>query len=123
MKHSVLVAFLDNAIDAKTFCSEIAAEFAAFKTSLAMHRIRSIILTDGPEVTVTRRQVKRLLEAVAARSLPFDLANYVADALIMSDDFEFEDNGVRDAIYFLSDDSRPPTIEDVKAVMEALSTP
>jgi hypothetical protein len=79
-------------------------------------------VTDGPSTVVTREHAKRLLTAVANGSLHFELANYVADGLIMSDDFEFEDSAVNEAVFFLEDDSRPPTVEEVEAARSQLDT-
>jgi hypothetical protein len=36
-----------------------------------------------------------LLSALAEGHLPLEAASYIADALIMSDDFDFADEGVR----------------------------
>lgn len=69
---------------------------------------------------MTRTHARRLLAAVADGLLSFELANYVADALIMSDDFDFEDDAVSDAIFFLEDDSRPPTHEEVTDALSRL---
>lgn len=52
--------------------------------------------------------------------MPFELANYVADCIIMSDDFNFADNAVREAIYFVEDDSRPPTRDETLRALTLL---
>ncbi|WP_254302410.1 hypothetical protein [Sphingobium chlorophenolicum] len=64
-----------------------------------------IVIFDGPLCLVTREGARRLLEAVANGQLSFDVANYVADCIVMNDDFDFADEAVRDAIYFVEDDS------------------
>jgi hypothetical protein len=38
----------------------------------------------------------------------------------MSDDFEFADDAVKEAIYFVEDDSIPPTVEEVRAATQRL---
>jgi len=43
-----------------------------------------------------------------------DAASYIADAMIMSDDFEWEDEGIADALFRLSDDSAPLTMIDLE---------
>ncbi|AEG50388.1 hypothetical protein Sphch_2747 [Sphingobium chlorophenolicum L-1] len=63
------------------------------------------MIFDGPLCLVTREGARRLLEAVANGQLSFDVANYVADCIVMNDDFDFADEAVRDAIYFVEDDS------------------
>ncbi len=42
-----------------------------------------------------------------------DAASYIADAMIMSDGFVWEDNGIADAPFRLSDESAPLTIIDL----------
>ncbi|WP_243645510.1 hypothetical protein [Sphingomonas sp. PP-CE-1G-424] len=46
-----------------------------------------------------------MLEAVADERLPFDAANYLADCIVMNDDFDYADEAVRDAVLFIEDDS------------------
>jgi hypothetical protein len=69
---------------------------------------------------VTRDGARRLLEAVANGRLPFESANYVADCIIMSDDFEFADDAARDAIFFIEDDSRPPSRDETMNALQSL---
>lgn len=63
---------------------------------------------------VTRDGARRLLEAVADGRLPFDAANYLADCIVMNDDFEFADDAVRDAVFFVEDDSGRFSTQDVE---------
>ncbi len=77
-----------------------------------------IVIKDGPSFAGTRDGAKRLLEAATEGRLPFELANYVADCIMVSDDFDFADDAVRDAVHFLEDDSRPPTRDET---LEALA--
>jgi len=76
---------------------------------------------DGPLTIVTRDHAKRLLEAVADERLTFEVANYTADCIIMSDDFQFADGAVNEAIYFVEDDSIAPTVEEVRTAIERLA--
>jgi len=114
------MAFLTGSTEASTFAREIADEVASCNAAFASEGIGYIIVTDGPSTVVTREHAMRLLTAVANGSLDFELANYVADGLIMSDDFEFEDDAVKEAIFFLEDDSRPPTLDEVEAARSQL---
>ena len=120
MEHCSLVAFLDGSLDAAAFGSEIADEVQACVEACASGRTSHIIITDGPQTEVARSQVITLLEAVKRGELTVEKANYVADALIMSDDFSFADDAVIDAIYFLSDDSGLPTADAVAAELARL---
>ncbi|MBB5716437.1 hypothetical protein FHS94_003303 [Sphingomonas aerophila] len=38
----------------------------------------------------------------------------------MSDDFHFADDGVRNAVYFVEDDSRPPTHHETNEALALL---
>jgi hypothetical protein len=81
-----------------------------------------VIITDGTEKTVDRRHVDVLVSALAEGTLPLQAAAYIADALIMSDNFNFVDDYVSDVLSFLSDESRPLLREDVQALRTRLST-
>jgi hypothetical protein len=81
-----------------------------------------VLITDGPDVIITRKQVDRLVEALAAGRLPLNAASYIADALIMSDDFDFANEVVSEAVCFLSDDSRPLTLDDVRGLRQRLAS-
>ena len=120
MDHRSLIAFLAGSLPANEFSAEIRAEVRACNDALASGGVGSIIVTDAPETRVTREHASRLLEAVADGTFDFELANYVADALIMSDDFDFEDEAVSEAIFFLEDDSRAPTEEEIAAALVRL---
>jgi hypothetical protein len=39
----------------------------------------------------------------------------------MSDDFDFADDAVTEAVHFVADDSRPPTSDETKAALALLS--
>jgi hypothetical protein len=120
MEHAGLVAFLTGSTESRAFAREITDEVASCNAAFKSGGIGYIVVTDGLSTVVTREHAKRLLAAVADGSLDFELANYVADGLIMSDDFEFEDDAVTEAIFFLEDDSRPPTAGEVEAARSQL---
>ena len=121
MEHASLVAFLNGDLSPEDFGSEIAAEVDACEQGFMSGGVGHIIVTDGPETLVTREQARRLLQALADDSLPFLSANYTADCLVMSDDFEFADEVVADAVHFVADDSRPPTSEETRAALAQLN--
>jgi hypothetical protein len=63
-----------------------------------------------------------LLTALAEAKMPFDAASYIADALIMSDNFEWEDDAVAEALFFLSDESGPLTLAEIEEARRRLAT-
>ncbi|WP_257555754.1 hypothetical protein [Sphingobium sp. CFD-2] len=105
MQHSSLVEFLSGNISPEALAAEIAAEVTAFRASLKATGNGDIVVSGGPLFLVTKDGARRLLQAVANERLPFDTANYIADCIVMNDDFEFADEATRDAIFFLEDDS------------------
>lgn len=100
MQHSSIVGFLSGTILPEVLAAEIAAEVGAFRASLQATSSGHIVISDGPLYLVMRDGARRLLEAVANEQLPFDAANYIADCIVMNDDFEFADEAVRNAIFF-----------------------
>lgn len=121
MEHASLVAFLEGTIPAEQFYAEVINEVTACNDAFRSGGIGYIAVTDGPSTVVTRDHAKRLLEAVADERLTFEVANYAADCIIMSDDFEFADEAVNAAIYFVEDDSIVPTVEEVRTAIERLA--
>lgn len=120
MDHSSLVGVLTGTISAEALADEIADEVAACNAAFQAGETGYMVITDGPAFEVTREGARRLLQAVVKGSLPFELANYVADCMIMSDDFVFADEAVRDAIHFIEDDSLPPTRSETLGVLASL---
>lgn len=120
MEYASLVAFLNGDLSPETFSNEIATEVDACEQGFRSSGVGYITLTGGPEMVVTRELAKRLLQALADERLPFPSANYAADCLVMSDDFDFADDAVADAVHFVADDSRPPTLEETKAALAKL---
>ncbi len=105
MQHGSIVKFLSGTLSAEGLAREIRAEVAAFRTALRDTAQGNIVVSRGPRFVVTREGARRLLKAVADDRLPFDAANYLADCIVMNDDFEFADDAVRDAVFFIEDDS------------------
>jgi hypothetical protein len=99
----------------------MADELAACLASMAKGGSGHVLITDGPDVIVTCKHVRRLVEALATGRLPLNAASYIADALIMSDDFEFANDAVSEAIFFLSDDSGPLTLDEVQVLRRRLA--
>ncbi len=113
MEHATLVGFLSGTLSPEVQAGEISTEVGACNAACQAGGSGYIIITDGPSFEVTREGAGRLLAAIAEERLSFELANYVADCLIMSDDFDLADDAVRDAIHFAEDDSRPPTQDEM----------
>jgi len=120
MEHSSLVAFLEGKVSPEQFGDVVAAEVAACNEAFRAGEAGYIVITDGPSTVVTRDHAKLLLEALADGRLAFEAANYTADCIIMSDDFEFADDAVKEAIYFVEDDSIAPSTEEVRTAVERL---
>jgi len=113
MEFASLAAFLTGSLAPEALADEIRVEVAACNEAFEAGQHGYIVITDGPNFAVTTENARRLLASVADGRLPFELANYVADCIIMSDDFEFADDAARDAVFFVEDDSRPPTHEEI----------
>lgn len=121
MEHSSLVAFLNGDLSPEVFGSEISKELVACTQGIKSEGLGYIVVTDGPVEVVTREHARRLLQTLLSNQLSFLAANYTADCLTMSDNFDFADDAVADAIAFVADDSRPPTQEEAQAAIAALS--
>lgn len=119
MEHATLVGFLTGKLSPEVLADEITTEVNACEASIRAGENGYIIITDGPPVEVTREGARRLLAAIADGRLSFQLANYVADCIIISDDFNLADEAVREAVNFVADDSRPPTHDET---IKALAT-
>lgn len=120
MDHSTLAGFLNGTVSPEVLTDEIAVEVDACNEAVRSGRNGYIVITDGPSFEVTREGAKRLLAAVAEDRLPFELANYVADCIIMSDDFNFANDAVSEAVYFVADESRPPTRDETAQALTLL---
>jgi hypothetical protein len=121
MQHSLLVYFLNGEIAPKAFDSEIKQEVNACEEGIrSKAKVGHIVITDGPQTIVTRDHMRRLLQYLLDESVPWTSLNYTADCLMMSEDFEPEDEKAAEAIEFLSDDSRPPSPAETRGALEAL---
>ncbi|WP_338504706.1 hypothetical protein V6R86_11640 [Sphingomonas kaistensis] len=121
MRHFSLTAFLNGALRPDELWTEIEAEVTACLAACAKGGSGHVILTDGPNTLVLRQHVDKLLAALAQEKLPLEAAAYIADALIMSDDFEWDDEAVAETLFFLSDESRPLTHIDVEGARSRLA--
>ena len=121
MEHALLASFLDGRTPAVTFAQSIEQEVDACEAGVrSPANIGYIIVTDGPQFTVTRKHMARLLQSLLDGTVPWMSANYTGDCLMMSDDFQPEDEKVAEAIQWVADDSRPPTDDETCALLETL---
>lgn len=72
-------------------------------------------------VTIINGALSRGHAHMLSDQLAFLAANYTADCLMMSDNFDFADEAVAEAIAFVADDSRPPTHAETATAIAALS--
>ena len=122
MRHSSLASFLNGERPANELWREIEAEVRECLAACAKGGSGHVIITDGPGTQIVRKQVTVLLTALAEAKLPLDAASYIADALIMSDNFEWEDDAVAEALFFLSDESAPLTLSEVEEARNRFAT-
>jgi len=122
VQHSSLLSFLNGSCPASELWFEIQAEVTECLAACAKGGSGSVILSKGPKTQVTRKHLTVLLTALAEAKVPLAAASYLADALIMSDDFEFEDSAVVEEMFFLSDESAPLTLAEIKKARSRLAT-
>ena len=123
MRHSSLVSFLNGAISPSELWEQIEAEVGEWMGATSkLGGVGHVIITDGPVTLVTREHVAALLASLADAKLPLMAATFVADALIMSDDFEWEDDAIAEALFFLSDESCPLTLRDVQEAQASFAS-
>lgn len=122
MRHSSLSAFLSGEHPADELWREIEAEVRECLAACAKFGSGRVIITDGPDTPLTREQVAVLLTALAEGNIPLEAASYIADAIIMSHTFVFEDEAVAEAVHFLADDSTPLTQGEVEEAQARLGT-
>lgn len=121
MEHGLLASFLDGTTPATTFAQAIAQEVDACAAGVrSPANTGHIIVTDGPQFTVTRTHMARLLQSLLNGTIPWMSVNYTGDCLMMSDDFQPETKQVAAAIEWVADDSRPPTDDETRALLETL---
>ena len=122
MRHSSLLSFLNGESSPDELWREIEPEVTECLVAGAKGSSGPVIIADGSDTPVAREQVAVLLAALAEAKLPLEAASYIADALIMSDNFEWEDNGVAEALFFLSDESAPLSLAAVEEARSRLAT-
>lgn len=121
MEHALLASFLEGTTSAEDFAKAIDQEVDACDAGLrSPANVGYIIITEGPQFTVTQEHMGRLLQSLLNKTLPWKSANYTGDCLMMSDDFQPENDEVAEAIEFVADDSRPPTSEETRTLLETL---
>jgi len=121
MQHRSLVAFLTGQAPPQALWQEIESEVNACSAAVVSGNTGHVIITDGPAANVTGKHVDLLLDALESGALPLKSGTYIADALIFSDDFHWEDDGVAEVLFSLSDESRPVTLADVVTLRQRLS--
>lgn len=114
MQHESLTSFLNGKRSAEDLWGEIEPEVNDCIAVSAKSGIGAVIITAGPLTIISSGHVAVLIAALSTSKLPMAAASYIADALIMSDDFEWEDERVADAILRLSDESAPLTQGDLE---------
>lgn len=121
MRHSSLASFLNGERSPDKFWREIEPEVTECLPACDRGSSGHVIITDGPGTMIGREQVAVLLTALVEAKLPLQAASYVADALIMSDDYEWEDDAVSEALFFLSDESALLTVAEIEAARSRLA--
>jgi len=114
VQHESLISFLNGKRSAEDLWGEIEPEVNDCSATRTKSRAGAVIITAGPLTSISSDHVAVLIAALSTARLPMTAASYIADALIMSDDFEWDDGGVADAIFRLSDESAPLTQGDLE---------
>ena len=114
MQHSSLAAFLNGDHPPEEFWREIEAEVRQCLADCAKAGSGQVIYTGGQDTPLTRKQLASLLDALRGGKVPLEAASYIADAIIMSHNFEFEDESVTEAVHLLADDIPPLTMAEVE---------
>jgi hypothetical protein len=105
MQYASLVAFLSGTLTPEALGDEIVSEVAGFYADLRETKHGFIDVSDGPVFIMTKAAARRLLNAVATQRLSPEMAVYVADCIVASEDIEFADEATREAVSFIEDDS------------------
>jgi len=122
MDHTLLVSFLEGITPAQEYCRAIAREVDECEEGIrSSDNIGYIHIGGGPLTIITRAHIKRFLRCMLDESIPWAAANYTGDCLIMSDDFEFDDEVVTEAVQFIADDSRAPTADETRAALASIA--
>ena len=121
VRHSSLVLFLNGEVPPNALWQEIKPEVADCLTACAKGGSGHVIITDGPDTQILQEHVAVLLAALGEAKLPLEAASYIADALIMSDAFEWQDPAVAEALFFLSDESASVTLAEIDEARSRLA--
>jgi hypothetical protein len=122
MRHSSLASFLNGEVSPDELWREIRQEVTDCLAACAKGGSGHVIITNGPPTQVSRNHLAVLLSALGEGKLPLEAASYVADALIMSDDFEWGDEAVAEGLLFLSDESAPLTLAEIEEARSRLAS-
>jgi len=122
VQHESLTSFLNGKRSAEDFWREIEPEVNDCIAACAKSGVAAVIVTAGPLTIISSGHVAVLIAALSTSKLPMAAASYIADALIMSDDFEWEGDGVADAMLRLSDESAPLTQGDLEWARDRSAT-
>jgi hypothetical protein len=120
MQHQSLRAFLSGEMKPQAFWLEIESEVIASAAVVANGRTGPVIITDGVPTRICCEHIDRLLQALESGALPLSSAAYIADALIFSDDFDWDEDPVADVLFGLSDESGPLAPADLAALRQRL---
>lgn len=121
MQHLSLVAFLTGQAPPQALWREIESEVDAYAAAGVSGNTGHVIITDGPAAKVAGKHIALLLDALERDELPLKSGAYIADALIFSDHFHWDDDGVAEVLFSLSDESRRLTLADVVTLRQRLS--
>ena len=122
MQHDSLISFLNGERPAAELWAEIEPEVGDCIAGCAKHGSGGVIVTSGPETQISREHVAVLIAALTEDKLPMEAASYIADALIMSDDFVWKDEGIAEALFRLADESAPLTMSDLQWARSRVAT-
>jgi hypothetical protein len=122
VQHESLTLFLNGKRTAEDLWCEIEREVNDCLTGCAKSGVGAVVITAGPLTKISLQHVAVLIGALSTAELPMAAASYIADALVMSEDFEWEDDGVAAAIFRLADESAPLTDSDLEWAKIRVST-
>lgn len=122
VKHGSLTSFLNGKVSAVELWREIEPEVKGCIADCRNRGSGAVMISGGPKTQISRQQVAVLISALIEGEIPMDAGSYIADALIMSDNFAWEDKGIADALFRLSDESAPLTLVDLEWAKSRLTS-
>ncbi|MFN3675176.1 MAG: hypothetical protein ACK4TC_04295 [Sphingomonas pseudosanguinis] len=105
MDYAALIAFLSGESSPEIFVDVIRADVDLFHEALAHRRQASLPRLEGIPFVMQKEHARRLLEAVRTYQITDLSAIYIANCIVASETIEFADEDVREAVFFLEDDS------------------